>query len=119
VRRACPHCTRPVRDDAFADAVAQRLGRAIPSQRPTGCEACHGTGYVGRLGIFEVLPVGPATAPRVARGAGAAEIRQAAREHGMLSVFDTGLGWVEAGTTTLDEIRRAVPARIIAEWLSR
>ena len=71
VRRLCERCRRPVRAGA-ADARRFGLAEGTPAFESAGCDACAGTGYRGRLGIFEFLPVTPAVRRTIAAGAAAA-----------------------------------------------
>ncbi|MBS0663120.1 MAG: type II/IV secretion system protein [Verrucomicrobia bacterium] len=91
VRGVCPQCS-----EATSGGNGPQLG--------PGCEHCRGTGYQGRIGLYEWLP---ATAPlREAIGLGrpADELRQMARDEGMRSLREEGLDAVAAGRTTLDEV---------------
>jgi type II secretory ATPase GspE/PulE/Tfp pilus assembly ATPase PilB-like protein len=73
--------------------------------RGTGCEECHGTGYLGRVGIFELLPIGPAIRDLVLDSRSSAEIRAAARGT-MITMRQDALQKAADGITTLDEIFR-------------
>jgi general secretion pathway protein E len=103
VRRLCPACKagRP---------VPRQFANAIPAGtvfEPQGCAACNGTGYKGRLGIYEVLPVSPRIRDMIGARAPASAIEAAALEEGMTSLFDDGLRKVAQGITSLAEILRA------------
>ncbi len=75
-----------------------------------GCEACHGTGFRGRLAIFEVMQMtGPVRELAYVR-APLAEIRRAARESGMRTLLDDGKIKVQNGITTAEEILRIAQA---------
>jgi general secretion pathway protein E len=108
VRRLCPACRvrRPVpRHFAEADQLS-RLGDGTMFE-PQGCEACDGTGYHGRLGIYEVLPISPRIRDMIQARATASAIEAAALQEGMTSLFDDGLRKVAQGRTTLSEVLRA------------
>jgi type IV pilus assembly protein PilB len=104
VRRLCPECR------SIAPATAQavhHLGLPIPTHLPraVGCERCAGTGYRGRIGIFELLRVDAAVRELILQGAPADAIREAAAAAGMVPLPLHAWSRVEAGLTTLDEVR--------------
>jgi type IV pilus assembly protein PilB len=75
---------------------------------PTGCDRCGGTGYQGRLGVYEMLTVSEAIQQLTAGKSSAEEIRKQARAEGMRTLREDGLRKVLAGVTTLDELLRTV-----------
>ena len=107
VRRICPHCRTAGEP---APALLAQLGVAGASLgnrevfRGRGCAHCSGTGYRGRMGIFEWLVLSEPLRELVAAGAPAHLIRQSAREQGMRSLRAEGLRAVFDGATTLEEI---------------
>jgi type IV pilus assembly protein PilB len=109
VRRICPAC----REAAPPDPVLlQRL--QIPPElhqghtffRGAGCPACHGTGYRGRMGLFEWLRVSEPMRELIGRRAGPLELRQEARAQGWRTLREDGLRAVFEGATTLEEVGR-------------
>ncbi len=116
MRKVCEACRQTATDDDELAAKAfARLGRRFTHAQGAGCAHCHGTGYSGRVGIFEVLRVDQALADLVATGRTGAEIRTAARRDGMRTLYDEALSRVERGETTFAELRRCVPMRLIDE----
>jgi general secretion pathway protein E len=105
VRRLCPACKveRPVPRE-FAHGTLATSGSLF---EPQGCEACGGTGYRGRLGIYEVLPVSAPIRDMIGARAPANEIETVALEGGMTSLFEDGLRKVARGVTSLAEVLRA------------
>jgi len=106
VRRICPHCARPAQattadlarlklDTPGTDRAAMRVG--------AGCEVCRQTGYLGRLGLFELLKVDESARRQIQARATAAEIKAAAR---MTTLRDDGAAKVLAGQTTIAEVLR-------------
>ncbi len=75
-------------------------------RRGRGCEACAGTGYRGRTGIYELMPVSDEIREMVVRGATLEEIRGEARRQGMTSLRADGYGKAADGVTTLEEVFR-------------
>jgi general secretion pathway protein E len=80
--------------------VAPRLFRA------TGCPDCKGTGYVGRLGVHELLSVTPAYHPAIVNGVDVSRLAAIAKEHGFRTMFEDGIRKAIEGMTTLEEIMR-------------
>jgi general secretion pathway protein E/type IV pilus assembly protein PilB len=72
--------------------------------RGAGCAACHGTGYSGRIGIFEFLTVDDELRQLIHAGAGVAPLRLAARRAGMKGLREDGWRAVSAGLTTIEEV---------------
>jgi type IV pilus assembly protein PilB len=109
VRRICPDCRGPVRPsarmlaqlDLTAEEAADR-----PFFRGRGCARCAQTGYLGRTGIFEWLPMTDALRALAADRAPALQLRQKARAEGMRTLREDGLRAVFNGATTPDEIVR-------------
>ena len=71
-----------------------------------GCKVCHNTGYVGRIGIFEVLEITKTIRELISRGADSDEILLAARKEGLNSMQDDGLDKITKGFTTIEEVLR-------------
>ncbi len=110
VRSLCAHCRKPYK--ALPEVVGQMgLGRfAGPGEvtlyHPVGCEHCSGTGYHGRLGIMEMMPMTDRVRSLVMRHANSTDLRAAAVEEGMESMFENGLRKAVAGVTTVEEVLR-------------
>ncbi len=77
-----------------------------------GCEACHNTGYKGRMAIFEIMLITDRIRELIIKGASTGAIRDAARETGMRTLRDSGLLGVYDGRTAIEEV---VKATIFAE----
>ena len=87
VRKLCEHCAEP------DDAPVQRgrdVGRARPWKRAVGCPRCHNTGYRGRMGIYELIPLTGALQQLVNRRA-AAEMKALIRKQGHRGLLEDGL----------------------------
>jgi type IV pilus assembly protein PilB len=69
-----------------------------------GCDACDGTGFKGRQGLYEVLLVNSAIRKAIMANLGTDEIRDVALGNGMLTLRMDGLKKVERGATTLEEV---------------
>jgi len=113
--------------------VAQRLARTICTQcresyvpsprllhrlrwdnpdfvfsRGRGCKVCHGTGFKGRTGIYEILQVTPAVREAINGRASEGEILTAARGSGFVSLIEAARGKIREGVTTPEEVLRVI-----------
>ena len=82
----------------------------LPFFRGRGCEACNGIGYKGRQGLYEVMNMTPAIRKLVIQNAGAAELKDAAVDEGMLTLRMDGWLKVLRGITTLEQVVRETAA---------
>jgi general secretion pathway protein E len=107
VRRICPECARPVTagpaDLAWLAASASEAGGLRVG---AGCDHCRGTGFRGRVGLFELLELDDKSRRLIATGATAVEIKRAALAGGMRTLRDDGVTKVLAGQTTVAEVER-------------
>jgi type IV pilus assembly protein PilB len=107
VRLICESCKAPAEHDA---ALAERVGLPpdddVRFLRGYGCAACGGTGYRGRTGVYEVLPVDANTGALIREGADAQQIKEAAIAAGFKTLLDEALSKAIFGETTLDEVVR-------------
>ncbi len=111
MRRLCTHCRRPYTPDADtlrAMSVTDEEAATLTFYRAVGCDHCHHTGYRGRVGIYEVMPVNDRLRRLIAQKGSEAQLREAAISGGMLSLGEDGLQKVKAGVTTPDELLRVV-----------
>jgi type IV pilus assembly protein PilB len=81
---------------------------SVEFYRGTGCDYCRGTGYRGRIGIFELMVVSDAIRDMIVHRAPASEIKAQAIREGMRTLRDDGLEKVMSGISTIDEILRVV-----------
>ena len=81
-----------------------RSQRTLPVHYGAGCTKCRGTGYFGRTGIFEMLPVDTTVSKLISRQADAPEIRKAARANGMMSLREGAIRKLAKGQTTFEEV---------------
>ena len=109
VRKLCPKCREAYEPDAVC---RQALG--LPAgqfYRARGCADCRGTGYRGRIAIFELLAPGESVKSLLLQGADAAELRRAALAEGLVTLWADGLAKAAAGITSLEEVQRVVGSR--------
>jgi type IV pilus assembly protein PilB len=111
VRKLCPYCREAYTPGAETIANLPWPGD-VPSQlhRPHqgGCGKCDRTGYAGRLAIAEVFPVDDDIASAVAARVSSHELEELAKGRGMVPMLTDGLGKVDEGMTSLDELSRVV-----------
>ena len=106
VRRVCPACRVP---QTASTETEHRLGITQGTriyQEGPGCESCKGTGYRGRTGIHELLPIDDEVRTLVMQRSDAAAIRRLATGRGMKTLRDDGATKITEGTTTVAEVLR-------------
>ena len=110
IRKICDRCKEPI---TLSDEVLKRLKvdsqqvEAAVFYQGKGCNACGGTGYAGRLPIFEFLVMEKDIRDKLIAGGGnEAEIRQMAREKGYGGLFESGVSKILQGLTTAEEVLR-------------
>ncbi|HLE10241.1 MAG: hypothetical protein A2504_04925 [Bdellovibrionales bacterium RIFOXYD12_FULL_39_22] len=105
-RKICQHC-RVEENISVEELVTCGFARAtaekIKVYKGTGCEHCGGTGYKGRVAIYEVMPITPAIRDLIIRGASADEIKKQAIKDGMKTLRMAALTKVAKGETTIYE----------------
>jgi len=114
VRRLCPECSRPSAHtpqaiiDETAPWAAKVLGEdSMPQWRePVGCPHCQHSGYRGRIGIYELVPVDEDMQQAVVNGATHAELRAMARKQGARFLRQDGLIKAWQGVTSVEEVLR-------------
>jgi general secretion pathway protein E len=100
VRVICKHCK---------DSAGTRItphGETIDTFQGKGCDACHGTGYTSRVGIFELMELNEEIRKLIMANADASVLTEAARRNGMRNLREDGWLKVANGTTTADEVMR-------------
>jgi len=100
VRLICSNCRR---EDGERLSPA---GDMVMSYRGAGCEECFGTGYKGRVGIFELMEMQDELRKLVMANADAGDLGMAARRNGMRTLREDGWIKIGNGTTTVDEVMR-------------
>jgi general secretion pathway protein E len=109
VRRVCPDCRESY--EPSPETVAIVAGRPVGRARLTrgiGCPSCRGTGFRGRLGVFELLMITDDFRDAVASQASRGELRTLASKGGLVPLRADGWSKVEAGLTTVEEVVRVV-----------
>ena len=115
VRTLCPHCKRPhvLSDDDWA--VLREPGEALPKtldvHAPVGCLECRRTGFLGRVGLYELLPVTPRLRTLIRADMDLAGFSRAAHGEGLRTLRRTGLEKVAQGLTTIEEVLSVLPPK--------
>ena len=114
VRKLCEYCREPY---PATKEMLDRLGfpqKAVENwkdtqlHKPAGCAHCNGTGYKGRLGIYEIMPVTEALERLIVERKSADELMRVAVAEGMVSLSQDGLERVLQGVTAVEEISRVI-----------
>ncbi|HLK12987.1 MAG TPA: type IV-A pilus assembly ATPase PilB [Candidatus Binatia bacterium] len=109
-RVICPHCKEP---SPIGEDVLREVGwtgEPFEPQHGAGCPQCGGTGFRGRIALYEVMPMTDALREQVLSGATALDLKRAAIQGGMSSLRQSGLVHVARGTTTIEEVLRVTMA---------
>lgn len=120
VRKLCPHCREeyvPARETSdsvkkILSIISPKAKLEIPKTidklyRPVGCDKCHGIGFKGRIGIFEVLTISENIEKLILEMGGEREITQTALEDGMITMAQDGILKAIEGLTSMEEVWRA------------
>ncbi|MBU1118372.1 GspE/PulE family protein [Patescibacteria group bacterium] len=122
VRKICQRCRASVELSAvekeqFRKQLSTRVknqfksylgGKKIVAYKGAGCSACNNTGYIGRVGIFEVLDVDDDLKPFIMKRANANEIEKEAIKKGMTTMIEDGITKIIEGVTTIEEVIRVI-----------
>ncbi len=100
VRKICVHCVRP------NERVFSPFGVEVQTYRGAGCADCSGTGYRGRVGIFELMELNDEIRKLIMSNADASQITYAAKRNGMRQLREDGWEKVSQAVTTSDEVMR-------------
>jgi type IV pilus assembly protein PilB len=105
-RVICPQCKEdhPVPPETLT--ALGWTGEPFTPQHGTGCQACGGTAYRGRIALYEVMPMTDELREHVLSGATSIDLKRAAAQCGMKTLRQSGLTKVAEGVTTLEEIMR-------------
>jgi general secretion pathway protein E len=113
VRTLCPHCKEKEDTDVDAWNLLIKPFKARPPAkvyRPVGCLECRNTGYYGRVGIYEILPMTESVRELVNAESDIETLRTEGMKHGMRTLRLSGAQKVGAGLTTIAEVLRVAPA---------
>ena len=109
VRRLCPNCKKPHKlldyEEEYLAMTDGEKERATVYE-PVGCQRCNGTGYYGRIGIYEIMEITPTLKSMISRKAPTDQLRDKALEEGMNTLAQSARRLVLEGTTSLSEMKR-------------
>ncbi|TDU25661.1 general secretion pathway protein E [Panacagrimonas perspica] len=113
VRRLCPHCKLPSVPDpeAWSELVGSDKRVPIPAEvrQPVGCLECRETGHLGRLGLYEIMPLSTGVKRLIDRQTDIADLRRQALREGMVPLRVAGAMKIAAGQTDIEEVLGATP----------
>jgi type IV pilus assembly protein PilB len=109
VRRVCAKCKEP---EDLPPTALEQIGfspdeaQAVKAFKGKGCDKCNGTGYKGRVGLYEVMEISDELRELVLVGASSLELRRKAIEEGMITLRGSGLRKIKDGVTSVEEVLR-------------
>jgi type IV pilus assembly protein PilB len=110
IRRVCANCKQEVLDVPSKTLVdvgfTPDLVGSFKLYKGRGCGTCNGTGYKGRVGLYEVMEISEGVRDLIMTGATSVELKRKALEEGMLTLRMSGLEKIKQGITTIEEVLR-------------
>jgi len=105
IRKLCPKCKEPYKPtkEVLAKTGLDKY-EVKELYKHKGCEHCRNIGYLGRMAIYEVMPIDEELRELILKGPTVGKVREIAMRHGMTTLWDSGLAKVAAGITSLEEI---------------
>ncbi len=109
VRKICTKCKTQIKveekllEDASIPPDTFPDGKVFKGK---GCPECNYTGYKGRIGLYEVMPISPTLREMILQGKSSAQISAVAREEGMKTLREDGIDKIKKGITTIEELMR-------------
>jgi type IV pilus assembly protein PilB len=123
-RRLCPECKKRVTgydpDMLELEGFSKEEIPDLKLMGPGGCPRCNGTGYKGRVGLYELMEVTEEVAKAISAEVSEDQLRKVAMQEGMVTLRDAGLHKIKTGETSLDEVmkktvitRESLPAYLV------
>jgi len=109
VRQVCKECKEQEKipiPALIGLGFSEEEAKAIRCYKGKGCPVCNGSGYKGRIAIYEVMPIGPELREMILEGASADELKKTAVRMGMKTLRMSGLTKVKEGVTSIEEVMR-------------
>ncbi|MCA9273842.1 MAG: Flp pilus assembly complex ATPase component TadA [Phycisphaerales bacterium] len=109
VRTICPKCREayvPGDEELMELALTQEMVQGKQFMRGRGCDNCHGSGYKGRMGIFEIMMLDDESRELILKEASTSALRNHSKAQGMRTLRESGLRGIYDGRTTIDEVVR-------------
>lgn len=102
VRKLCPSCKKPYEPDP---QLQKKYGLTKgPIYKAAGCDKCRQIGYIGRIGIYEIMVMTEELRQIILKRTGADEIKDMSVKQGMRTLLDSGIDKVKAGLTSMEEV---------------
>ena len=107
VRRLCPSCKKAIlANEEQKEILNVDTKEELTIYEPCGCPECDGTGFRGRIGVYEIMEITSELKPLISRKASAEEIKQVALSQGMNTLRMSATKYVLDGTTSIGEMKR-------------
>jgi type II secretory ATPase GspE/PulE/Tfp pilus assembly ATPase PilB-like protein len=109
VRKICNNCRKPYTPSLQEVAALNLPDIEIDDLnlfKGIGCTKCRGTGYFGRIAVFEVMPISEEIRSLIHKNAGAQDIKKQALKEGMHTLRESAIAKMKAGITTVEEVLR-------------
>jgi general secretion pathway protein E len=116
VRTICPNCKyqyTPTKEELAELGLSPSEVKVL--YKGKGCEECQQTGYIGRLGIYELMIVDDEIRALILKNVDSGTLKAKAREHGMITLREDGADKVKRGLTTIEEVTRVTRDDALAE----
>ncbi|HOE82284.1 MAG TPA: type IV-A pilus assembly ATPase PilB [Myxococcota bacterium] len=113
VRRICKECREPIEvptKTLLELGFTEEEASTVVPMKGKGCRVCNDTGYKGRTGLYEIMPIFDELKEYILQGYSALELKREAVRLGMMTLRMAGLAKVKAGATTIDEVVRVTRA---------
>jgi type IV pilus assembly protein PilB len=105
VRRICPKCRETYDPPRTLRKAIERMGYTIEKfHKGLGCRKCRNTGYSGRVGIHELMPVNDELRDAIVAGGSVVELRRIGASYGMVTLRHDGFRKVREGLTSVEEV---------------
>lgn len=107
MRRLCNNCKKEyIANNYEKELLGVSKDEDLKLYKPVGCVKCSGTGYKGRIGIFEIMEINQNIRELIANKGNFYEIRDEAKKSGMKTLFESGVDIVKNGTSSMNELMR-------------
>ena len=113
VRKVCQACKKPYlpeQSELFSIGLTEAQASQATFMKGEGCQRCLGTGFRGRMGVFEIFVVNNEMQSMIYEGANLVQLRQKTREQGMRNMREDGIRKITSGLTTVEEVVSATMA---------
>jgi general secretion pathway protein E len=102
IRKLCSHCSEPTEAPVFIKTTIKNGDW----RKPNGCPQCHGRGFRGRVGVYELIEINAEMRDLITQKSPVADIRDLARKAGSRSLLEDGLLKAAKGITSVEEVLR-------------